>query len=355
VLIPTLASMDFRPTGLGAAYHWLTNDVQADSWLPIMNAMDYIATHGPADLYRQTYYDSDYQFIYPPTSLVFVSLVTHLGLIDWRSIASLQDASWWAVPAAMITLTTITCVGLLQVGARIGVVEALLAAVFGIVATLLFYPFMRSASVGNIQAWLSLLLMIAILSWMVCQKAMAGLALGLVCVIKPQLGLIVLWAALRREWSFVAALTSICAAFVLASILMFGWQVQEDYFNLLRFLSSRGESFYANQSINGLLNRVLFIGNNLTWDGSHTQITYDARVHLLTVITSVALISLILLYRCRAVAGPLDFGFALVGLTLASPVAYDHHFGFLPAVFLPAMLALHARLAGLWAYMLLAV
>jgi hypothetical protein len=355
VLIPSFAELSIRPTGLGAAYHWLTNDVQSDSWQPITDAMNYVATHEAAGLYQQTYYNSDHQFIYPPMSLTFVALVTHLGLLDWHSIASMENASWWVVPTTMATLACIVIVALVRQGARIRVTEGLLAALLAIEVILLFYPFMRSASIGNIQALLSLLLMIATLAWLVDHKAVAGLALGLVCVIKPQLGIIVLWSAMRREWRFTGALILTVGAFLLTSVLMFGWQVQEEYVKLLEFLSSRGESFYANQSVNGLLNRVMFIGNNLSWDGSHTQITYDIRVHVLTVLSSVAFIAAILLYRRRAVAGPLDFGFALAGFTLASPVAYDHHFGFLPAVFLLAFLALQNRSAGSWAYTLLAV
>jgi hypothetical protein len=196
--------------------------------------------------------------------------------------------------------------------------------------------------------------MLALLAWTLDSKGAAGIAVGLVCVIKPQLGILVVWGLMRREWKFTAAIAITVMAFLVVSVIIFGWQVHVEYLQLLGSLSSRGESYYANQSMNGLLNRMLFIGNNLTWDGTHTKVAYDARVYILTLVSSAVIISLVLLHRWRRPAGPLDFALALVGFTLASPVAYEHHFGFLPAVFLLAFLALLGRAAPFIAYMVLA-
>ena len=119
-----------------------------------------------------------------------------------------------------------------------------------------------------------------------------------------------------------------------------------EYLDLLGFLSRRGESYIQNQGLNGVLNRMLFIGNNLEWDGTHRQIIYDARVHFATLAGTVTLIGLALFHRMRAVAQPLDFAFALVTFTLASPVAYNYHFGMLPASFILVLFALRARPVG---------
>ncbi len=357
VLVPALAMQAFGwPTTIGPIRSWILRRDQnwGDSWIAIGDALRYITAHGTAGLYEQTYYHSAFQFIYPPTSLVPVVLTDRLGLLDWRSPIAMNAVSWWLVPIAMAILTATAVIAFAREGMRLRPVEIVLTAAVCVVTTVLFFPFMHGVRVGQIQTWLTLLLMLAVLAWLLGLKATAGVLVGLVCVVKPPLGLLVVWAALRREWRFVVALVVTGGVFAVASLAMFGWQVHADYLDLIGFLSRRGESYFANQSVNGLLNRMLFIGNNLEWDGTHTQITYDARVHAATVASSVALIALVLVYRWRAAAGPLDFSFALIGFTLASPVAYEHHFGFLPVVFLLALLALQARRAGPAPYILLA-
>lgn len=358
VLIPSLLMQAFGwPTAIGPIRSWILvlNQDWGDSWVAIADALEYVTAHGAAGLYEQTYYHSAFQFIYPPTSLVPVVLTDRVGLLNWYSVVAMNAVSWWLVPVAIAMLAVITLTALARQGARIATADVLLAILLSVVTIFLFFPFMHGVRVGQIQTWLTLLLMLALLAWLLGRKVAAGVAVGLVCVIKPPLGLLVLWGALRREWRFAAALLITGAVFAVASVAMFGWQVHAEYLHLIGFLSRRGESYFANQSVNGLLNRMLFIGNNLDWDGTHTQTTYDARVHAATVASSLALIALVLLYRWRATAGPLDFGFALIGFTLASPVAYEHHFGFLPVVFLFLLLALRAHAAGSGAYVLLAV
>jgi alpha-1,2-mannosyltransferase len=355
VIVPSLAMQAIGwPTGTWLARAWLEGRGGHDSWQPIANALDYLKTHTASGLYIATYYHSADQFIYPPTSLVFVFLTSRLDLFDWHSSASLNQAAWWLVPAAMVALGTLALVGLSRQGERLGLGTVILAVLLAVVGIVLFYPLMKGVSLGQIQTWLSLLLMLALLAWTLDSKGAAGIAVGLVCVIKPQLGILVVWGLMRREWKFTAAIAITVMAFLVVSVIIFGWQVHVEYLQLLGSLSSRGESYYANQSMNGLLNRMLFIGNNLTWDGTHTKVAYDARVYILTLVSSAVIIALVLLHRWRRPAGPLDFALALVGFTLASPVAYEHHFGFLPAVFLLAFLALLGRAAPFIAYMVLA-
>ncbi len=357
VLLPALLMQAFGwPTAIGPIRSWILHRNQdwGDSWIAIADALRYVAAHGAAGLYQQTYFQSAFQFIYPPTSLVLADVTGRLGLLDWQSTVAMNRFAWWLVPAAMAVLTAVAIVGLRQRGYPVRLPEVLLAAALSVVSLLLFFPFMHGVRVGQIQTLLTLLLMLALLAWLLGQKAAAGVGVGLVCIVKPPLGLLVVWAALRREWRFAVALVITGAVFAAASVLMFGWQVHEEYLNLMGFLSRRGESYFANQSVNGLLNRMLFIGNNLEWDGTHTQITYDARVHVATVATSVALIAFVLLHRWRVKAGALDFGLALTGFTLASPVAYEHHFGFLPVVYLMLLLRLHDQRVGPGRYALLA-
>jgi alpha-1,2-mannosyltransferase len=356
VLLPSVAMYLLRA---GHAFwpieHWLKGEAGGDSWDPISNALAYVAAHGGKGLYEATYYRDPHQFLYPPTSLVFADLTGRLGLFDWHSSASMNHVSWWLVPVIMMAHASITVSFLARYVRKLSAIDLALAVMLGIATVSLFFPIMSGFTSGQIQTWLTLLLSLALLFWTFGRKVAAGTAVGLVCVIKPQLGVLVLWALLRKEWGFAGALTATCALFFLASLAIYGLDVQEEYIQLLSFLSHRGESYFQNQTVNGLLNRMLFIGNNIQWDGTHTKITYNIWVQVFTVINSAALMAFVILYRRRVAAGPLDLGLAFIGFTLASPVSYFHHFGFLATVFLLTLLELYARRAGGRPYAFLAV
>ncbi len=46
---------------------------------------------------------------------------------------------------------------------------------------------------------------------------------------------------------------------------LYGFYHYLDYLPVLSFLSRHGESFFPNQSVNGLMHRFFFNGNNLQW------------------------------------------------------------------------------------------
>jgi hypothetical protein len=166
--------------------------------------------------------------------------------------------------------------------------------------------------------------------------------LGIVCIVKPQLSLILIWALTRREYRLALGFLVVVGSIGLASLAVYGLPVHLEYVQLLEFLSKRGESFYDNQAINGLLNRLVFNGNNLEWDGTHTRIPYIPWIHDVTIATSVAIVVPTLIYRGRpghGMASWIDFGIALVSYTLASPIAYTPHFGFILPLYFMILLA----------------
>ena len=83
-----------------------------------------------------------------------------------------------------------------------------------------------------------------------------------------------LWALLRREWRFAFACVATGLVGLIGSIAVFGWANHLDYLRVLSHLAERGEAYYPNQSVNGLLNRLMSIGepelySNLDWgDGA---------------------------------------------------------------------------------------
>ena len=117
------------------------------------------------------------------------------------------------------------------------------------------------------------------------------------------------------------------------SIAAYGLQSHVDYLRVLTFISEHGETFYANQSFNGLLNRLLFNGPNLEW-----QETAFAPPHRLvqagTTFAGLVLIAAAWLGPRRdRQASLFDLAIISVTATAVSPVAWEHHYGILLPLF----------------------
>jgi len=316
-----------------------------DSWQPIGDALRYLAAHKPDGLYQATYWHSADQFIYSPPSLVFCRLTQWPPLLDWTSPQSLNRAFRWVMFGAVI-LTVILFnefYRVLGIGAPVpGRMERAARIAIPAGAALLFYPLMRGYWLGNVQTGLTFLLLLALLLWLRGHRIAVGACLGLICLFKPALAPILLWALLRREYRVIWGFFALVIPFGLASLWLFGWSVNADYLSLMSYLSKRGESYVASHSIGSLLNRAVFNGPNLLWDGSHSHIRYIAWIHWATTIAGLGFIGLALVGR-RQDTPPgswLDFAVALVCVTLASPVIYESHLGFTLPLFLMAGLML---------------
>jgi hypothetical protein len=99
---------------------------------------------------------------------------------------------------------------------------------------------------------------------------------------------------------------------------------------------------------------MFFLGPNVTFDGSHTHIIYNPWVQAATTLSSAIMILAALFVRSEknTFAGVLDFGTALLVSTLASPVAYTHHYGWILPLFWLLFLRLQTngkRQVGLYA------
>jgi hypothetical protein len=153
--------------------------------------------------------------------------------------------------------------------------------------------------------------------------------LAITCIFKPQLAVFLLWGMLRREWRFTAAFGATTIAVLVCSIAHFGWQNHVDYLSVLSYLSRHGEALWANQSLNGLLNRLLHNGNASSWNPRvyppYRPIIYLAST-LFTVLCLVAGLLLPKLQRwSRTTEDYVFFGCLSV---LMSPIAWEHHYGY---------------------------
>jgi len=340
----------FRMTGLYHTRRMFMFEQLDDSWGPMVKAFDYVQHDGRQKLYKTLFFEREVKFQYPPSSLLVFYPIRAAGLYD--TDGGLPGGVLKPFLAAVSWVMVIVTVG---VGIRIFFLtsrrtsndtnsgagsKAVIAAAL-VVMGLTFYPLAKGYSLGQIQVWVTALFAVAAWSWLTGRQAAAGVAIGLMCLVKPHYALLLFWGLLRRRWAFSVAMAVTAGVGVLASIAAFGWANHLDYLEVVRFMSRHGEVFYANQSINGLLNRWLS-GSGEHFD-PHAFAPYRVGVYVATVASSAVLLlgALIVPMLRRHVPGGLtDLLLMTITVTVASPIAWEHHFAILLVAF--------CALAGMW-------
>jgi hypothetical protein len=320
-----------------------------DSWGIMAFALQYAQSPHTTPLYTEIFFNRKLKFQYPPSSLFAVAGMLWLGGPDLVrttecpdfSPASINDVLGWV----FILMSAASTAILLERGLRQslmaptsgGLLAARLAIVLGLALT--FYPIVKAFTLGQIQVWLNGIFALALLCWATGRRASSGLLIGLMCLVKPHYGLFVLWAALRSEWWFVAACVATGAAGLLASIAAFGWANNVDYLQVFWFLSQHGEVYYPNQCFNGLLNRLMTLidpqsYNSLGFD-DNAFAPFNAWVYAGTVATSLIILSAALFRRGNEgdTTRTFDFCTMALSITIASPIAWEHHYGILLPIF----------------------
>lgn len=347
---PLLASMIAITASffLVGGFHWLIGypshfsilkgcvmGIGDDSWGPMKHAYAHFLSHPNTDIYKTVFFANNVKFQYPPSSLLpqaAASLLriditpTTLGVIE--RIAVLVEAG--AVAWLFVLLA------LKKGWAAYGQPRILLGASLAVALTLTFYPVLKSCALGQMQTFLNTLFAIGCVFALSNRPAAAGAVIGTMCLLKPQFGLFALWAILRRDWNFLIGWATIAITGTLIAVLVFGISSHFGYLSILSFLSNHGEGFYANQSLNGLLNRLAGNGNNLVWDGA----SFPERVpwiYLATTLNAIAM-SAVGLLAGKKMPYIVDFIIAALAFTLASPIAWEHHYGIMPAAFVVAAL-----------------
>ncbi len=330
-------------TGLSETYRLfrLQNVKDADSWRPMIEAVRCLRDRPDQLLYTTLFFGRKTKFQYPPTSLlaVYPAMLARAGL-DGQFV--LDAISWALVLATAGFAAAILVRGLPASAAPTGRDRALFAAV-GVGLGLTYYPVVRAYCLGQVQVWVNALFAALVWAWMGQQKKTCGVLAGVMCLIKPQYAVLLLWGALRRQWSFVLAAIAVGGVGLAFSVWRFGLANHWDYLPVLSFIARYGESFYPNQSINGFLHRLLGNGDSLSWD-PHAFAPFHRGVCAGTTLASLVLLGLALFgpMRRRAPGSLLDLGAAALAGTLASPVAWEHHYG----VLLPVYAVLFADLYG---------
>ena len=316
-----------------------------DSWAPIGNVLRYLASHSPEGLYQATYWESSHQFIYSPLSIVFYKMTNWPPILDWLSPLSVNRLFWWILwgDVALVILIFNEFYRHLDLPtANRNPYERIARVFLPLLAALLYFPLMWGYWVGNIQTGLTFLTLLSLYLWLRGDRIGVGVCLGVVCIFKPAIAPILLWALLRREFRMVGGFLAVLIPIGIASLFMFGVGVHRDYLELMAYLSRRGESYFGSHSINSLLNRLIFNGPNLVWDGTHSHILYVPWIHYATMITTFCFIGAALIGRRQhdPVASWIDYAIAILSFTIGSPVVYEHHLGFTIVLFMMAGLML---------------
>jgi alpha-1,2-mannosyltransferase len=347
-------SLFCEKTVLDFSRFFITSPVHSgeDSWRQMAAGLDYLSSPHERTLYAEVFFAQKNKFQYPPTSLLFLEPLRWLPYPKMVVAANL--ISWLATIAGAFLLGLILMRGLPRPPGedRFSPREKAVLLIAALGFTLTFYPLLKSFEVGQVQTWLYFLFVLALWFWLSGKKFLSGALIGLICLVKPQLGLFALWGLLRRERRFAAGLVSTAGIVGLISLALFGWANHLDYLRALSYMGKHGESYYTNQSVNGLVNRLLFNGTILHGN-PRAFAPYNVWVFVLTLATTAVLIAVALFWKRGrdCAARNEDFLTAAVAFTMASPIAWEHHYSILLPVFaaaLPAVLAPRGRRGMIW-------
>ena len=325
-----------------------------DSWGVMKEALDYFQAPGSGPVYTEIFFHRGERFQYPPSSL--------FALQGMLSVAGPEHVRTDPQVLAPITINDI--VGWIFLALTAGTVAALLehrlhlrqladdnlalravriVAVAGF--TLTFYPVVKAFTLGQIQVWLNGLFAIALLCWAVGRHVGSGVLMALISLVKPHYGLFLLWAALRQHWHFATAFAVTLSVGLAASIAVYGLSNHVDYARVLFALSRTGEVYYPNQSVNGVLNRLAGLIDPVHYDSLEFADLppFNIWVYAGTVVTSVIVLASALFRPGGTIDDCRIHDFCIMGLslTIASPVAWEHHYGITLGMFA----VLFARLA----------
>lgn len=317
---------------------WSRGDAGYDSWSSMRYAFEWLRNNDLGLLYQEIFFNRHLKFQYPPSSLLPLLVFEKLGIDP--NMSPLNPINALIHLGGACAAGVVSVVMLRRIPGRLEINQIVWAALFGLVVFVTLYPTMRAYELGQIQVWINAAFCLAAIGWITERKLLAGFLIGGICLIKPQFSLFLIWALVRREWGFMAGWAALMIPGLVISILAFGFANHWDYLSVLQYLSQRGEVFVANQSINGLLNRFLGNGDSQIFE-FHEFPPYNLIVYVGTLLTSLTLLAFVLVYRPQK--GFFDFLMAGLAFTVASPIAWEHHYGILPIYFIALFFAVVSR------------
>jgi hypothetical protein len=332
----------YRSTVLKDSRDLLRGEGGDDSWGAMQVAIDHVAEMPDTPLYSKVFFTDHFRFQYPPSALF---ALTAMLAVDAKRVQvnDVYDGAWPAINTVVgwifVALTAVSVAALVEIGLvstqpdvdwrQLRALRVLVVA--GL--TLTFYPVVKAFTLGQIQVWINALFALGLLAWAAGWKVSSGVLIGAISLIKPHYGLFLVWAALRREMRFAAACAATIGVGLAASVAVYGLANHFDYLRVLSFLSQHGEAYYPNQSVNGVLNRLMSISDPQAFVSLDLPAgkfpPFTPWVWAATLASSLGLLLFALLRPFqRFDRGHLsDLSLMAVGCTMASPIAWEHHYG----------------------------
>ena len=336
-------------TSLRYARMLLIQQASADSWRPMLRGLE--AWDSGQPIYETVFFRDRVKFQYPPSSLLLPLALRN----DQRSGIPLFHALNRVGLAATLVVWVSTVVLFMRTWrtdpSKLGHVRLWLGAAVMAACSLAYFPVTIAYVLGQIQTIVNAAISVALVCWLLNRPGAAGVAVGVASLVKPHFALLLFWGAARRRWSFVIATAATVTVGGAIAVAIFGWSEHVAYARVLGYIGERGEALYANQSINGLLNRLLQPLEHRGWD-FHSYPPPLLLVTAGTAASSLALLGLAIWLprRLRFAGTPLDLAIACLSITMASPIAWDHHYGLLlPILVLAAGVAGSVDNAPRWA------
>ena len=126
----------------------------------------------------------------------------------------------------------------------------------------------------------------------------------------------------------------------------FGVRNNLDYLGVMAGLSRKAQSHYANQSMFGLLNRAIFNGENLPYH-PYVYPPFVPWIYYVTLATTAVLVLLALAYPWRERAGGMaDLSAIGIVCVIATPMAWEHHYGVMLGIFVWFWFGVYRQGAG---------
>jgi hypothetical protein len=314
----------------------LVGDFDNDSLGTMLPALTSLRTNPQISPYDVVFFQDKLKFQYPLTSLLPLYVSQRFGVGD-DDLSTIFNAGCCIAFVGIMVFSILIAMRLIKSNRPAVSGRGLLAlvSIAVVAACFCFYPITHGVYLGQIQTVLTFGFTTAFYFWISGREKASGAVLGVMALVKPQYALFLLWVALRKRFGALASCLAVIVAGVLMSCCVFGFHNNIDYLRVLHFIGIHGESYATNQSINGLLNRLLFNGNNLIWEDKAFA-PFNPIVFTGTVLSSIALVGLTLFYPWGRVhkGGAGDFACCLLIATMASPVAWEHHYGILLPIFI---------------------
>lgn len=319
--------------------------VPVDSWDPMIAALNWLHDRSGENVYEGVFFQQRIKFQYPVTSLLPLEAMQAFGVLNLAAFERINLLFVLATAAGMAIL-------MLELAAWLRLPEVrpdrrddrltqVLLGGFGFAATLCFYPVLKAFSLGQVQVWLNAAFVFACIALLRDRRALCGALLGASTLMKPQMSLFLAWAILRGDWRMAAGWAAVVIPGVAVATLLYGFAPMIDYLDVLLFIGRHGESYHVNQTVNGLVNRLLHNGNNLDWS-AEAFAPYHPVVRIATQLSGIAFFAFGLLWRRRDRGKERIVAFTVAGIcfTIGSPVAWVHHYGILLPAFALAFLIL---------------